>query len=509
VIISYFINSRADNLVSARKLISLQNYLLKNVSTMKRIWTIMLLLLVVGVAALAQDASYQPLVREGVRWVNHKQYVYSGETYYFGPKCAYTYELKGDTVITIPSGAHAYKIVAEADPEVFLRESDKRVYVLDRGNLDCADDEYLLYDFSQEAQATLCDPFNAMTKTFDLVDVVEIAGKSCRVFMDHDWGFLVESIGLVSPCDGDLIHPRWARVAGGEYNYGIDHVEDLDGNIIYKAPWYEEPAHCKPLVREGVVWHYAYEDFIFDGIGVIDSTYRIIDHKMEFSGDTCIYGIQYKKCYFYYTDQLPPDAQPVVLAREHNGKVIFAPVTFNEGDYWESDDIYHPEGSLPGPYIDIRGEYVAYDFGDMAGFLQKIGWLSLVSTSLTLVGEDSVQCYQTSNSGQYVESVGYDGSYAGYLDDPFPPRPTCICPGVLGLIMLTNQDGRILYRGKYFQYYQYYKCDINRDGRVDISDVNEVINVMLGKSAAPGDVTGDGTVDISDVNAVINAMLGK
>ena len=53
--------------------------------------------------------------------------------------------------------------------------------------------------------------------------------------------------------------------------------------------------------------------------------------------------------------------------------------------------------------------------------------------------------------------------------------------------------------------------DLNGDGHVDISDVNAVINMMLGKTTqtAAGDVTGDGHVDISDVNAVINIMLGK
>ena len=53
--------------------------------------------------------------------------------------------------------------------------------------------------------------------------------------------------------------------------------------------------------------------------------------------------------------------------------------------------------------------------------------------------------------------------------------------------------------------------DLNGDGQVDISDVNAVINMMLGKVSptAAGDVTGDGNVDISDVNAVINLMLGK
>lgn len=61
--------------------------------------------------------------------------------------------------------------------------------------------------------------------------------------------------------------------------------------------------------------------------------------------------------------------------------------------------------------------------------------------------------------------------------------------------------------------------DVNGDGQVDIGDVNQVINMMLGKGGfSPDatqegtcscDVTGDGRVDISDVNQVINTMLGK
>jgi hypothetical protein len=52
--------------------------------------------------------------------------------------------------------------------------------------------------------------------------------------------------------------------------------------------------------------------------------------------------------------------------------------------------------------------------------------------------------------------------------------------------------------------------DVNGDGSVDISDVNIVINVMLGKeSNASADVNADENVDISDVNLVINMMLGK
>ena len=53
--------------------------------------------------------------------------------------------------------------------------------------------------------------------------------------------------------------------------------------------------------------------------------------------------------------------------------------------------------------------------------------------------------------------------------------------------------------------------DLNGDGKVDIADVNAVINIMLGKAdmIPAADLNGDGKVDIADVNAVINIMLGK
>ncbi|MBR1803919.1 MAG: hypothetical protein IJ775_03315 [Muribaculaceae bacterium] len=54
--------------------------------------------------------------------------------------------------------------------------------------------------------------------------------------------------------------------------------------------------------------------------------------------------------------------------------------------------------------------------------------------------------------------------------------------------------------------------DVDGDGKVDVSDVNAVINIILkSKTEAdyPGkaDVDGDGKVDVSDVNAIINQIL--
>ena len=54
--------------------------------------------------------------------------------------------------------------------------------------------------------------------------------------------------------------------------------------------------------------------------------------------------------------------------------------------------------------------------------------------------------------------------------------------------------------------------DVDGDGKVDVSDVNAAINIILKTKEAgdyPGnaDVDGDGKVDVSDVNAIINIIL--
>ena len=56
-----------------------------------------------------------------------------------------------------------------------------------------------------------------------------------------------------------------------------------------------------------------------------------------------------------------------------------------------------------------------------------------------------------------------------------------------------------------------YDPDFNGDDNVDVSDLNIIINTLLGKTGLTAicDVNGDGIVDISDVNIIINEILGK
>ncbi len=55
------------------------------------------------------------------------------------------------------------------------------------------------------------------------------------------------------------------------------------------------------------------------------------------------------------------------------------------------------------------------------------------------------------------------------------------------------------------------KGDTNADGVVDIADVNNAIDMMLGKAAQNliADMNNDNQIDIADINAMIDLMLGK
>ncbi len=53
------------------------------------------------------------------------------------------------------------------------------------------------------------------------------------------------------------------------------------------------------------------------------------------------------------------------------------------------------------------------------------------------------------------------------------------------------------------------RCDINGDGRNDITDVQTIVNqVLSGNPPSSSDINGDGAVNVADVQRVVNAVLG-
>ena len=75
----------------------------------------------------------------------------------------------------------------------------------------------------------------------------------------------------------------------------------------------------------------------------------------------------------------------------------------------------------------------------------------------------------------------------------------------LAYMEFTNKE----YKGS-----KYDTGDLNGDGSIDVSDVNLLIDLVLGKiteDELPGDpdISGDGSIDVSDVNLLIDIILGK
>ena len=232
----------------------------------------------------------------------------------------------------------------------------------------------------------------------------------------------------------------------------------LLGGIAVQA----QEADYQPLVREGVVWHYAYLKMNVENVPELGSS--LIDCKVQFKGDTLVNGIGYKKCYFYETESLEDYTKPVALAREVDGAVMFAKT---DAYIWSNDESFEyalVSSTLPGEH----DERIVYDFADMSGFVARLKSqnqadaqldLELVATDRVSVADNTVNKYTLTGSfmypnSYYVESVGVDGYLSGYLFMPLVDLLTCYCSRSIGLIKLTDLEGKMLYKGtNYDEYY--------------------------------------------------------
>ena len=387
-----------------------------------------------------------------------------------------------------------------------VREKDQVVYSIGGSTANILPGEYvgeiILYDFNNPIRMFPEDVFYEFEQS-----TIDIEGISHNCYTcDYGNNKIIEGIGIDG--SGSLINLEFAIYTSTHYQYtGLSYVED-NGSIIYKGSAYEEPTHYQPLVREGVVWHYAYHHFSYDSYYGHSTIQRL-----QFKGDTIINDVYYKKCYFYGSEILDENEKPLCCAREENGKVMF---TAYRHEITDTLCELFPYFGIPGEHYEGNGEVMMFDFSDMQGFVDNINdqgdvYAQIQSTSDVIVNGLPAKSYKIEASGCYpcsfIEGVGSDGMNTGYLFAPFVMLSISFGPWPLGLVKITDLDGNTLYKGACFDVLP--SGDMNDDGRVDISDVNEVINAMLGKSTASADVTGDGVVDIADVNAVINAMLGK
>jgi hypothetical protein len=50
-------------------------------------------------------------------------------------------------------------------------------------------------------------------------------------------------------------------------------------------------------------------------------------------------------------------------------------------------------------------------------------------------------------------------------------------------------------------------CDVNQDGKTNVTDVQQMVGEALGEKPPNNDLNGDGAVNITDIQMVINAVL--
>ncbi len=456
---------------------------------------ILLLVALAGVnPTIAQETGYQPLVREGIRWHYFKVYLDQVN------KEACIMSFQGDSIV---NGVQYKKCIEEdcygqQTVVALVREKDQVVYSIGGSTANILPGEYvgeiILYDFNNPIRMFPEDVFYEFEQS-----TIDIEGISHNCYTcDYGNNKIIEGIGIDG--SGTLINLEFAIYTSTNYQYtGLSYVEE-NGDIIYKGSAYEEPTHYQPLVREGVRWinrsYLVFEDTI------INPHY----YGIEISGDTVINNngnlLTYKKCYSFAVNK--DDCNVVIDFSKR-----FPDVYLREVD----KKVYCTD------YFAVRlhkQPIILYDFSDLDQAILGDRFDEQSTEVFTLVGTETVcghECRAFTDGvgyfsfGKLVESIGLVSSYMGDLVNARWLQFAGEMPEELyGLSHVIDAAGNIIYNGPN---YLFFASDINGDNKVDIADVNEVINVMLGKSAATADVTGDGKVDISDVNAVINAMLGK
>ena len=218
-----------------------------------------------------------------------------------------------------------------------------------------------------------------------------------------------------------------------------------------------------PLLEDGRQWIYSFIDGTWD----MEAENYITTsgfYKIYLQGDTVIDGKSYLKCYYkslgakFYSVS---EDYPVAYMREE-GKSVYAIYATVHG-YLMNDLLYNFE--------DMNNAY----FTDPDyPFFEDVNDVILAGKWRRVFKNDGIEI---------IEGIGPDGN--GDLLFPIHLITTCeYCeyPFNDGLAMMLNKDGDILYKGSAYVKYLESRLpgDVNSDGKVNVSDVTALINLILG-----------------------------
>ncbi|MBR4828721.1 MAG: hypothetical protein IKZ92_02845 [Muribaculaceae bacterium] len=500
---------------------------------MKKTFLISVLALLGFSQGFSQEYEYIPFVREGVKWVCSSIEL---PIDYYTIEHFFTLEFKGDAEINGKTYKAMHKYSGETiDPyndtiPVYMREEGKVVYAIvpdgktyEDCYISCFDDstiaesvkagrEFVLYDFN--------DPVDfIMSRIGDIGGVmpqtIMLDNKKVKryVFRNDYMDFcFIEGIG----CDG--------LTQGYPLAYNNNDLELLrlrlshvieNGKVIYRSERLNlREDSYQPLIREGVQW-------VNERV--------VIDH-----GDTtrCYYTYEMKGiddrdrtlCHYYEGESLDGE-QDSTIAKFFEGMNVYCDnnkalmALYGQGRYmmnWTnalySFDNYH--GSVLSIYHPImfynriqKGDELTLDnFVEVEPVLVD----GVKSRRYAYYGDgDEPLCY-------VVEGIGFDSRDMGDLLTPFTrkPDPDADYQECWGLSHVIK-DGKIIYKGMRYHGDQEPETvigDVDGDGRVTISDVTALIDILLNGSMEfkmGGDLDSDGKVTISDLTTLIDLLLSS
>ena len=201
---------------------------------MRHLYITLLTVLMGGIAAQAQTADYQPLVREGVRWVNVHEAMYDTFGQHF--REFYRYEFRGDTIINGKTYKKCYRYntksldMAIDTPYCAMREQGHRVYEVPF-NLD-------------ESHTFFKTAFWSFFYMENLYTELMNTGEFTLFDFDnpeYPWGEdvknqIVQGIGFNSDWFGDAFHPCTGVCTCLDYDkFSFHHLEDMDGNVLFEG----------------------------------------------------------------------------------------------------------------------------------------------------------------------------------------------------------------------------------------------------------------------------------
>ena len=441
---------------------------------MKKIFTLSLALLLGGIAAQAQEAGYQPLVREGVVW----HYADVNEIWPNEDNCTMFFD--GDSIINNVVYKKCIEVSANGRRRVaaLMREQDRIVYSI--GGSTMAEEregvyegEIILYDFQNPANM-FPDDAGGLNLT---QSTVMIDGVPCQSYTSYN-NTIVEGIGL----DGSgTLADLFFAIRSSDFNKytGLSYVEK-DGKVIYRGSAYENG--YLPLVRVGVRWKCAETRYRYDE-PIVSTSY----YWYEFKGDTTINGRNYLKLYRTTEDrytEIPCDSQYPLAYMRNDGHWVMVSEAKAYGVNPETldnvFDVLRQEGDEYALYyFDNPSEAYNVDYTFMPADSVQVGDSPFAQVAWTLGGDD-ILC----------AGIGWDLREG----DPFvlmAPKATSPQHNEYGFVGLYDLDGNVLYKGACY--------DDSHDGLAKVEVCGERLRVRQSATTVLVDVPADGLLSVFDM----------